>query len=281
MTTTIPPIIEDILLSIFVLIATMALSWIASEVILSRMLAKTTKIAAKWIARIVQYIIFTFGLYIVIYHILALDLRTFAASLGIIGIAVAFSSQQVIQNAIAGILITIRRPVQLEDWIEVAASGVCRVRDIGLLQTEVRGTNGRLIYIPNSVLLNSMIINYTKAGASMITIPMMLPQGLEFDEVKGLLINAAKDIVPPVEPAIRRRHKILQKLAPQVAALMETKKTVRSFEPQVIITDISNGRITINIRIWTGSIERREEIISLFLQKVMADSKEKKIALYS
>jgi small conductance mechanosensitive channel len=281
MATTLPPIVEDILLSVLILVITITASWIASQMILSRLSNKMSKIALKWTARTAQYIIFMIGMYVVIYHILALDLRTFAASLGIIGIAVAFSSQQLIQNAIAGLLITIRRPVQLEDWIEVAGSGVSRVRDIGLLQTELRGVNGRILFVPNSVLLNSMITNYTKAGASLITVQITVPQGVDYDQMKELLLRSAKEVVPIVEPRQRRRHIIMKKLAPQIAALMETKKSVKTFEPHIIITDISNSRITLQVRLWTENIERRDEIVSIFLEKTIKDASQKGITIIS
>ncbi|MFT4308957.1 MAG: mechanosensitive ion channel family protein [Candidatus Woesearchaeota archaeon] len=272
-------IIENMLLSILVIGITIIVSWILSQIAFSRLLNVIGKGKAKWVSRTIQYGIMIAGLYIVIYQVLNLDLRAFAASLGIIGIAVAFSSQQVIQNIIAGVLITIRRPIQLEDWIEVAGTGVCRVRDIGLLQTEIRGINGRLIFVPNSVLLNSMITNYTKAGASLITIPMMLPQSTDYDDVKELLLVVAREIIPTVELRQRTRHRIIQRIIPHFAALIETKKTVKSFEPQVIITDLSNGRLTINMRIWTENIERRDDIISMFLEKAMREAKRKGIVL--
>jgi small-conductance mechanosensitive channel len=71
--------------------------------------------AAKWAAAISQYAVIIGGGYASTRYLLAFDLRAFTASLGVLGIVIAFSSRQIIQNGIAGVLITINRPVQLEE----------------------------------------------------------------------------------------------------------------------------------------------------------------------
>ena len=66
---------------------------------------------AKWAAAILQYAVIIAGVYGSARYLLAFDLKAVAASLGILGIVVAVSSSQIIQNVLAGILITINRPV--------------------------------------------------------------------------------------------------------------------------------------------------------------------------
>ncbi len=74
---------------------------------------------AKWAAAILQYAVIIGGVYASARYLLDFDLTAVAASLGILGIIVAVSSTQITQNVLAGILITINRPVQLEEWIVV------------------------------------------------------------------------------------------------------------------------------------------------------------------
>jgi len=66
---------------------------------------------AKWTATILQYSIIFGGIYASARYLLAFDPTAFVASLGILGIVVAISSTQIIQNILAGILITVNRPV--------------------------------------------------------------------------------------------------------------------------------------------------------------------------
>jgi len=59
---------------------------------------------------------------------------------------VAFSSRQIIQNVIAGILITINRPTRLEVWVIISGrpeTGLSRVQDTSLTTTILQELDGR------------------------------------------------------------------------------------------------------------------------------------------
>ena len=122
---------------------------------------------AKWAAAILQYVVIIGGIYGSARHLLAFDLKAVATSLGILGIVVAASSSQVIQNILAGILITINRPVHLEEWIIVGerpTTGLCKVRDISFTTTILQGLDGGLILMPNSSIISSKVVNYSRGG---------------------------------------------------------------------------------------------------------------------
>jgi small-conductance mechanosensitive channel len=110
------------------------------------------------IARATEYVVFILGFSYGLYYILGLELKAFVASLGIISIAVAFASQQIIQNVIAGILIAVSRPVELDDWVDISGTGISNIKDITLTRPVLRDKNGRLYYIPNSILISSIIV---------------------------------------------------------------------------------------------------------------------------
>ena len=80
---------------------------------------------SKLIARVIEYTLYTLGFYYGVRYVLNLDLNALIASLGIFSIAVAFGSQQIIQNFIAGLLISVGRPIQLDDWVEIGDTGGC------------------------------------------------------------------------------------------------------------------------------------------------------------
>lgn len=139
--------IEQVLIVVFVLLLTVILAKAASALIRRYLDDRISKYASKGIARIVQYAILAVGFYIGFYVIFQVSISALLASLGIVGLAVAFASQAVIQNAISGILISITRPIRLEDWVELGGlpdTGIGRVKDITLLTTVLRDTNGRV-----------------------------------------------------------------------------------------------------------------------------------------
>src|SRR5690554_4075582 len=101
---------DAVLAFIFAVIGFLFLGNLA-YMILGRVLdGKVSHGTAKWTATILQYSITIGGIYASARYLFAFDLKAFAASLGILGVVVAFSSRQIIQNVIAGILITIYRP---------------------------------------------------------------------------------------------------------------------------------------------------------------------------
>ncbi len=133
---------------------------------------------AKWAAAILQYAVMVGGIYASARYFLEFELTAFIASLGLLGIVVAFSSRQIIQNAVAGILITINRPVQLEEWVIVSGrpeTGPCKVRDISFTTTILQGLDGGLVLTPNSSIITSKVINYSRAGLLEVAIPLAVP----------------------------------------------------------------------------------------------------------
>ena len=108
---------------------------------------------SKGMGRLFQYTVLVAALLIGFNNILVLDLSALVLSLGVAGIALAFASQQIIQNAISGVLIAVIKPIQLEDWVEVGPipfTGISRVKDINLMNTVLKEVDGRIITVPNS-----------------------------------------------------------------------------------------------------------------------------------
>jgi len=49
------------------------------------------------------------------------------------------------------------------------------------------------------------------------------------------------------------------------------------FEPRVLISDISDSKTTLSVRIWIREIDKKDEIISEFLEKLSEKFKEETI----
>jgi small conductance mechanosensitive channel len=170
--------LESFLLFLFTFILTLVVGNVAYVLMRQLLDGRLSRRDSKLLARATHYAVLFGGIYLGIHHVLGKDLTAFAASLGVFSIALAFSSQQIIQNLIAGLLIAIERPIQLEELIEVGGApetGICKVKDITLTTTVLRNTNGRLIYLPNSVVLSSRIINYTKSGFVELPVQLTIP----------------------------------------------------------------------------------------------------------
>lgn len=267
--------IENFLLFFFILIVTLIfgnlVNLLARRFFDERLSIRNSKI----VARILQYFFIAIGLYYGIYYELGLDLTALAASLGVIGIAIAFSSQQIIQNVIAGFLVSIQRQIQIEDWVKVGGvpdTGIGKVKDITLTSTIIRDIDGKLVYIPNSMLLSSKIINYTKAGFTEVPIQIKIPYTSEYEKVRDIIIEVANENKSILSTTTQRGKSSIEKILqlPNIKKIFADKPlNMEIFKPRVLISEISDSKITFSVRFWILEIQRKDEITSEFLNTLL------------
>lgn len=273
--------LDNFLIFIFIFVLTIVSGNIAYSVLRRLMDDKLSLRNSKLIARVIEYSIFILGFYYGVYYVLDLDLNALVASLGILGIAVAFGSQQIIQNFIAGVLISIGRPVQLEDWVEVGDTGINSIKDITLTNTVLRNKDGRLFFMPNSLLISSIVINYTKSGFIEIPATLTIPSACDLEKVRKIIkevIHEHANILPNVP---MEEKSIISKLfeLPHIKILFKDRVDMTMFEPRVLISGISDSRTTLSIRFWIREIDKKDEIISEFFEELFKRFKNEKIDL--
>ena len=265
--------IEQILVVVLILLVAVFLAKAASALIRRYLDDRISKNWSKGLARIIQYVILGIGLYIGFYEIFRVSVSAMLASLGIVGLAIAFASQQVIQNAISGILISVTRPIRLEDWVEVGGTpdtGVGRVKDITLLTTVLRDGDGRISYIPNSMILTTKVINYTKSGFVALRVRLTVMSPIDFGRLKQIVLEVTDEdplILPNVTEEERSAvAKIIE--IPNIRAMFEHKHDMSALNPKVTISDISETKVEVVVKFWIREINLKDEITSGFLDKL-------------
>jgi small-conductance mechanosensitive channel len=228
---------------------------------------------ARQSARMFQYAILGIGLYIGIWIILKLDFSTLLLSLGIIGIAVAFAAQQIIGNILAGIIISLTRQAQVDDWVEVGGgptTGLAIIKEINLMSTILRDMDGRVLYVPNAFIITNKLVNYSKEGYFAIEIPLWIASLDAFDKIEDVVLEEADRhplIMPGVgelpPPPFRRLRKV-----PGLRSLMEDRTNNRIFNPTVDIIDIQAGKVRILIRVWIKEVGKKDAITTEFLSSL-------------
>jgi small-conductance mechanosensitive channel len=241
---------------------------------------------SKSVARLAFYVIIAAAVLIGFGNFLKMDFGGWVISLGLVGVAIAFAAQQIISNLLSGLLISVTRPIQLEDWVEVGLSpstGVCRVKDINLMTTVLRDVDGRIIVVPNSEIVNGKVINYTQAGFVATSFDMWLDPSSSIEAVRRIVFEEAdRDprILPKVDEEGRRVIlKVFER--PAIRNLFGGSADLTSLNPQVNILDLREGKVRVNIRIWIREMNRRDEIISGFLEALRERFKEENIVLRS
>ncbi|MBC2606045.1 mechanosensitive ion channel family protein [Pelagicoccus albus] len=84
------------------------------------------------------------------------------AGMGIGGLAIALAAQESLANFFGSVSIVADRPFKVGDWIQVGSKVDGDVEEIGLRSTKVRTWSKSLMTIPNKVLANEMIENWSR-----------------------------------------------------------------------------------------------------------------------
>lgn len=92
--------------------------------------------------------------------VVKIPLTIFALLGGGAAIAVGFGAQQLVNNLLSGLILLFERPIRIGDIIDVDSSSGT-VTAIGTRCCQLRRSDGVEILIPNSVLLQSTVVNWT------------------------------------------------------------------------------------------------------------------------
>jgi len=262
--------VTDLIGFIIVVLVTIALAK-GTNMLARRFLdSRISRTESKAVARLLQYSVLALGLYLGFWEVLGLDMTALLASLGILGLGVALASQQVLMNAFSGILMSFTKPVKIDEWVEISgvpATGIGKVKDINLMNTVLKDLDGRILYVPNSVMVNNKVINYSRAGIVAIRIPLWLRSLKDFERIKDLILDVAdKDplILPHVGAEEQKKVNKTFELS-SVRRYLEKKTDMSLFAPSISIKDIQREKVKVEIMIWIRDVSKRDEIVTSYL----------------
>lgn len=161
-------------------------------------------------------------LFITVISRLGIESSSFVAILGAAGLAVGLSLQGSLSNFAGGVLIILFKPFRVGDSIE--AQGVIgTVNEIQIFTTKLLTANNQTIFIPNGILSNGVIINYSLQG--------MRRADLIFSLSYDTNIKVAKDIVMQV--------------------MQNHPNVLKTPEPSIVVKNLTDSAIQIGIRPWS------------------------------
>lgn len=129
----------------------------------------------------------------------------------LLGVLMSVGSNSVASNLLAGLVVVYKRSINIGDRIRVG-DVIGDVETVSLLDTHIRSLKNELVSLPNSLLLNNQVTNFTRTGQT----PGLLIHttvGIGYDEarskVERLLMEAARETLglksdPP--PFVLRRE---------------------------------------------------------------------------
>jgi small conductance mechanosensitive channel len=99
--------------------------------------------------------------------IVGIETTSFIAVLGAIGLAIGLALQGSFSNFAGGMMILLFKPLKIGEYIQ--ANGVIgQVTEIQLFQTTLKTYDNKIIILPNGLLSNNMIINFSRSKTRLV-----------------------------------------------------------------------------------------------------------------
>lgn len=142
---------------------------------------------------IIDVLIVFFGILAILKGIWDADILPLFASAGIVGLAVAFAAQDTISQFFGGISIYFDQPFKPGDRIEIDDGEIGIVQEIGIRSTRIKNLYNNMIVIPNSIIANSKVTNYTSPEESMmVKVTIGVAYGSDVERVRSILTDIAR-----------------------------------------------------------------------------------------
>lgn len=169
------------------------------------------------------------------------------AGAGFISIIIGIAFKDIAENFLAGILLAFSRPFAIGDLLEVDGT-VGRVLQLNLRNTHMRTGEGRDVFVPNSMLINRVLTNYTRDG--LMRHHFFL--GIDNDE----------DIARAMQTAMATLQEI---------TLIEQQG---AYKPYLLIDNFGESTINIKVFFWTNlrEIEVSSGIIKSRVMKAVYEA---------
>lgn len=117
---------------------------------------------------------------------LGIETTSFIAALGAAGLAIGLALQGSLANVAAGVMLIIFRQVRVGQFVE--SGGVSgTVEKVGIFNTTLVTIDNKVIFIPNSKLINDNITNYSEKDIRRIDLVFGISYTDDIDKAKNII----------------------------------------------------------------------------------------------
>ena len=144
--------------------------------------------------KLFSIIVYAFAIVMVFPHLPGSNSPAFKGVSLFLGVLFSLGSTSAIANIVAGIVITYMRPFQIGDRVKIMDT-VGDVVDKTLLVTKLKTLKNEDVTIPNALIINNHLVNYTanaKDEGLILHTSITLGYDVDYDLVEKLLLRAAK-----------------------------------------------------------------------------------------
>lgn len=145
---------------------------------------------------------------------------------GIVGLAIGFASQNIVENLLAGIILMLERPIKIGNGVNIdGMTGI--VEDIQIMSTTLRSYDGLYIRLPNQKVLTANITNFVSNVARRVDYDI----GIRYSDDADKAITLIKDFLD-AQPMV-----------------------LKNPEPIVFVSELGDSAVIIALRFWAPVTE--------------------------
>jgi small conductance mechanosensitive channel len=162
-------LLPSLIAALVVFIIGLYLASIVKRIVIRRLEQRTKNPQPIQLISQITYWLIIMVVAIISLQMVGFNLTAFLAGLGIAGFTIGFALQDVSKNFIAGLLLLVQQPFNIDETIEVAGyTGT--VMAIDIRATQIRTLDGRIVLIPNGDVFVNPITNFSQAESRRIEI---------------------------------------------------------------------------------------------------------------
>jgi small-conductance mechanosensitive channel len=154
--------------------------------------------------RLTHYVIVILGLGVGLQTV-GIDLSALFAAGALFAVGLGFAMQNIMQNFVSGVILLTERSIKPGDVLHVEGRFV-RVQHLGIRATVARTLDEEEIIVPNSVIVQSTVTNFTlRDSVYRLRCTVGVIYGADMREVRRTLERAAREIpwrIPDQEPVV-------------------------------------------------------------------------------
>ncbi|OCB74380.1 mechanosensitive ion channel family protein [Flavobacterium crassostreae] len=152
---------------------------------------------------------------------LGIETSSFVAILGAMGLAVGLSLQGSLSNFAGGMLIILFKPFKVGHTIE-AQGVIATVCEIQIFVTQLITANNQTIFIPNGILSNGIITNYSLLQQRRADLTFSISYDSDIKKAKNIILTLLKN----------------------------NPKVLENPEPEVFVKNLTDSAIELAVRPW-------------------------------
>ncbi|HEY9674514.1 MAG TPA: mechanosensitive ion channel family protein [Waterburya sp.] len=186
------------------------------------------------LGRLSQGAILLVGLFVALSIVIpSFKARDLIQLLGIGGVAIGFAFRDILQNFLAGILILLTEPFQLDDQI-IFKDFEGTVEGIQTRATTIRTYDGRRIVIPNADLFTNSVMVNTAFQNRRLEYDVGIGYGDDIEQAKQLILEAVRSV----------------------------DGVLREPAPDVLVIDLAASTVNIRVRWWIQPPRKADALVT-------------------